>query len=433
MRYVTKTLCVLLAAAMLGACGDDTSLHRVDVNSEAETVTTTTAVTTASAVTTAKKTTTTTKKKKKSNELQMVPDGFYDIAPIIAAHKSGDLTQLDPTQDAILEAALEFIKDCDGDNMTKAEKELAVHDKMIAEIEYDSDQLDPLAEHEKDSETPYGALINKKAICSGYSVTFNLLTQLLGIECITVEGERSDGEPHSWNQVKLGQDWYCVDITWDRNHYDDGDLKLKHKYFNCTSEYMKQKHSWDELDYPAANGTKYSYIKMKMEAEPYYAYGIDGLEQLLWLNTQNGLGELVFIPGDYYFDPTDPSFASSDELKEIKEMLIENDCWYLETVTEETSNGTGVMLFYRTIKEEERPKEDSSSEESSESESKNDSESSGDSESKSEESSSAAESSSSKTEESSSKDEASSTDSKDSSSESDDTSSVSETEEKTEQ
>ena len=444
MRFAIKTVCVLLAASMLCACGDDSSLHRIDnSSSEAEAVTTTTAATTSAAVTaTAKKTTTTTKKKKKSNEIQMVPDGFYDITPIIEPHKSGDLSDLDPMQDAVLEAALEFIEDCNGDNMTKAEKELAVHDKMIEEIEYDSDNLDPLADHDKDSETPYGALINKKAICSGYALTFNLLTQLMGIESITVEGTRSDDAEHAWNQVKLGQDWYCVDVVWDRNSYDDGDLKTKHKYFNCTAELMKTTHKWDEADYPAAKGTKYSYIKMKMETEPYYAYSIDSLEQLLWLNTQNGLGELVFIPSEYYFDPADPSFAGSDALKEIKDMLIENDCWYLETITEETSNGTAAMLLYRTIKESERPKEESSSEEGSESESKADS--SSDSSSKpAEESSSKADKPSSKADKSSSKaDKASSSknesksdssESSDSSSESDDTSSVSETEEKTEQ
>ena len=444
MRFAIKTVCVLLAASMLCACGDDSSLHRIDnSSSEAEAVTTTTAVTASAAVTaTAKKTTATTKKKKKSNEIQMVPDGFYDITPIIEAHKSGDLSDLDPMQDAVLEAALEFIEDCDGDNMTKAEKELAVHDKMIEEIEYDSNSLDPLADHDKDSETPYGALINKKAICSGYALTFNLLTQLMGIESITVEGERKDEEPHLWNQVKLGQDWYCVDVTWDRNSYDDGGLKTKHKYFNCTAELMKTTHKWDEADYPAAKGTKYSYIKMKMEAEPYYAYSIDSLEQLLWLNAQNGLGELVFIPSEYYFDPTDPSFAESDELKEIKDMLIENDCWYLETITEETSNGTAAMLLYRTIKEEERPKEESSSEESSDSESKADS-SSESSSKPAEGSSSKADKPSSKADKSSSKEDkassskneskSDSSESSDSSSESDDTSSVSETEEKTEQ
>ena len=425
-----KAVCVLLAAAMLCACGDKNTLSRIDnLSSAAETVTTTSATTasTTTAVTTKK--TTTTKKKKKTGEYQMIPDRCYDIVPIIEAHKSGDLSSLDPTQDAILEAALDFIKDCDGSNMTKAEKELAIHDKMIAEIEYDSEELDALADHSKESETPYGALINKKAICSGYALTFNLLTQLMGIESMTVEGERKDGDPHMWNQVKLGQDWYCVDITWDRNHYDDGDLKLKHKFFNCTSEFMKQNsHVWDEPDCPAANGTKYSYIKMKMNAEPYYAASLYNVEQLFWLNKQNGIGELVFIPDGYYLDVSDPSFVNSEAMEEIKKLFIENDCWYLESFTEETDNGLAAMVLFRTIKEEERPEEDSSSEEeSSVSESSSESESSKDS--------STAESSSSKTEESSSESakETESEKESDSSSESDDTSSVSETEEKTEQ
>lgn len=366
--HIRKTAGVLLAAAMLlSSCGDDDTLHPIDSSSaESAAETTTVTTTAATTATTVKKTTTTTKKKTKSNEIQMVPDGFYDITPIISAYKSGDLTSLDPTQDAILEAALEFIEDCDGENMTKAEKELAVHDKMIAEIEYDKDELDPLADHLEESETPYGALINRKAICSGYSLTFNLLTQLLGIESITVEGERSDGSAHSWNQVKLGQDWYCVDVTWDRNHYDEGGLKLKHRYFNCTSDSMRSSsHVWDEPDYPAANGSKYSYMKMKMESDPYYAFGSYDVEQLIQVNTYNGLGELVFIPDPYYLDVSDASFMNTEEMDEIKELFIENDCWFLEAFTEETDNGLAVMFLYRTIKEEERPKEESSSEDES--------------------------------------------------------------------
>lgn len=39
---------------------------------------------------------------------------------------------------------------------------------------------------------------------------------MLEVECITVYGTpNSSGVEHSWNQVKLDGDWYCVDCAWD--------------------------------------------------------------------------------------------------------------------------------------------------------------------------------------------------------------------------
>lgn len=369
-----KALCVLSAAALLCGCGDN-ALSRLDNTSSedassAPAITTTTTAKPADSSAAESKTFKTIGKTKKTDEIQMIPDGAYDITPIIKAHKSGDTSALNPNQEAILEAALEFINDCTSEEMSPVEKELAVHDKLILETEYDSEQLNPLGEYDKYSETPYGALINKTAICSGFALTFNLLMKLMGIECITVEGSRSDGKAHMWNQVKLGKDWYCVDTTWDGNHYDDGDLVLKHKYFNSTTEFfLNNNHVFEEKDYPAAAGTKYSYMNTLMTKQAVYAFGIEDFEQLFRTAVENKTGEIVFIPDYSFMNLYSADLSSEDVIKEIKDLFIENDCWYLETLTEETEIGLTAMVVFRTIKEEERPKEDSSEDESSDSES----------------------------------------------------------------
>lgn len=67
--------------------------------------------------------------------------------------------------------------------------------------------------------TPYGALVNGKAVCEGYARAFKTIMDKLSIECVLVQGyvRGNDGgmEPHMWNYVKLDGDWYGVDATWN--------------------------------------------------------------------------------------------------------------------------------------------------------------------------------------------------------------------------
>lgn len=69
---------------------------------------------------------------------------------------------------------------------------------------------------ENDTESPYsntiyGALVQKKALCEGYSKAFSYLCSLAGIENTIVTGQTD--VYHMWNMVKLGGNWYHVDVT----------------------------------------------------------------------------------------------------------------------------------------------------------------------------------------------------------------------------
>lgn len=83
---------------------------------------------------------------------------------------------------------------------------------------------------------------------------------MLEVECITVYGTpNSSGVEHSWNQVKLDGDWYCVDCAWD----DPIGGSPCHTYFNVTSDYLRRGsiHRWDESTVPEATGTVWAYGK----------------------------------------------------------------------------------------------------------------------------------------------------------------------------
>ncbi len=60
----------------------------------------------------------------------------------------------------------------------------------------------------------YAALINKTAVCQGYTALFYRLARECGLSVRAITGT-SYGERHSWNIVKIGDYYYYLDSTWD--------------------------------------------------------------------------------------------------------------------------------------------------------------------------------------------------------------------------
>ncbi len=85
--------------------------------------------------------------------------------------------------------------------------------------------------------TVYGALINKKAHCEGYSRAFKLLCNKVGIGCDMVCGT-SEGEGHMWNLVNLDGIYSYVDVTWN----DQSQQNCTYMYFNITTEQLNKDH-----------------------------------------------------------------------------------------------------------------------------------------------------------------------------------------------
>lgn len=185
-----------------------------------------------------------------------IPD-VYDGAAVRSAWASGDTAGLSEKSLAVLNAAGDVLRQIITEDMSGYDKELAIHDWMLDWGRYDHDALSHLEgdEGSPDNENPYGFLIQQKGICLGYASTFQLFMDLLGIECLTVEGTAHGGtSAHAWNLVRLEGDWYGVDVTWDD---PSGVLSQAqaHRYFNVTSQFLRScDHQWT-ADVPEAEGT----------------------------------------------------------------------------------------------------------------------------------------------------------------------------------
>ena len=145
------------------------------------------------------------------------------------------------------------------DTMSDYEKELAIHDWIIGWASYDTEANNnsPNAKPDPDNDNPYGVLLHKKGICRGFTSTFQLLMDMLGIECISIDGTNSGGDEHAWNMVRLDGEWYCVDVTWNNPVGSGWPDAMTHNYFNVTSQHMWETgHRWDRSSAPEATAPK---------------------------------------------------------------------------------------------------------------------------------------------------------------------------------
>ena len=146
------------------------------------------------------------------------------------------------------------------------EKIKIVHDYLIDNIEYDTTVL------EKNIYNIYGALVSKKCVCEGYAKAFQYLMNELGIENAIVIGTatNSNGETenHAWNYVKLNDNWYAVDVTWDDPVIiGGGELsdKSRYQYFLKGASTFNQNHveantfteGGQSFDYPTLSENDY--------------------------------------------------------------------------------------------------------------------------------------------------------------------------------
>ncbi len=107
--------------------------------------------------------------------------------------------------------------------MTQLEIALSVHDYLAVNAQYDET---------KTYYEGYDLLVRGTAVCNGYAEAYMDLLKRAGVECTYVVSEIMD---HGWNQVKLGDDWYHVDVTWD-DPSQDRQGNVEHTYFLLSDE-----------------------------------------------------------------------------------------------------------------------------------------------------------------------------------------------------
>ncbi|MDR0821897.1 MAG: hypothetical protein LBN40_05495 [Oscillospiraceae bacterium] len=126
--------------------------------------------------------------------------------------------------DAAVKTALAGI----GSDWTEVEKVLYIHDYIIQNAAYFQAMTD--------YETSYDPLVNGLAMCQSYALTTKLLLDKVGIPSLVIYTPNAS---HSWNYVKIGSNWFHLDVDVDDTVISTGgDKPVWH------DQYGRVLHNW---------------------------------------------------------------------------------------------------------------------------------------------------------------------------------------------
>ncbi len=121
------------------------------------------------------------------------------------------------------------------DEWSDVEKALFLHDYLAYHYDFDNTVYATSAQNLL-RHTAYGMLSRKMAVCEGYA---SLYSMLLNREGILSRMMVSDSMGHAWNLVRIGEEWFHVDVTWD-DCYDTHIGAVKHDSFLKDTQSMKK-------------------------------------------------------------------------------------------------------------------------------------------------------------------------------------------------
>ncbi len=225
--------------------------------------------------------------------------------------------------DGVCDKVISSLTDPDDEWQT----ELEIHDYIIENCDY------MLDENAASYSTSYGALVNGKAACEGYSKAAKLLLDKAGIRNGVVSGEaeneNGDVSPHMWNAVEIGGEFYHLDCTWDDPVSDDGSKSKTYFYFNLDDESISLTHSDFSYDYGCDGHKENYFVKTGAYFEKYNSA------------CEDKIVELIVIQAETEKDTVYLRFADKKVYRQAIKELIDNEKIYelLRRAKKETDVG----------------------------------------------------------------------------------------------
>lgn len=126
-------------------------------------------------------------------------DGIIqEVMPVYNGYTDAEVEEYKEALDRAYEEAVP-----DPENMSQMQIARACHDYLAQHVYYDYTYA---------KRSAYGALVEGTAVCEGYSRAYGEMLRKAGIE---FDYTTSVDMAHMWNYVKIDDEWYHVDVTWD--------------------------------------------------------------------------------------------------------------------------------------------------------------------------------------------------------------------------
>lgn len=161
-------------------------------------------------------------------------------------YKDDDVTYVNQEINRIMNEIL-------ADGMSDKEKIRSFHDYIVNLIDYDESDN---AIKQNGSNKANNALLNKVAVCSGYSDLMAIF-----LDKLELENYKIINSEHVWNLVKVDDEWLHIDLTWDDPTTSNGRSILIHDFFLIDTEKLESistkiknnQHVFDKTVYIEAN------------------------------------------------------------------------------------------------------------------------------------------------------------------------------------
>lgn len=121
-------------------------------------------------------------------------------------------------------------------NFSQVEEQIMFVASQLSEyISFYNEHSELNEEQFKEKSSLKGAFLEKETVCIGFSMAFERCMSALGIESKIILGDANFGKKskklpwngnHAWNEVKIREKWYNIDVTWLSSYKNNVDLKV---------------------------------------------------------------------------------------------------------------------------------------------------------------------------------------------------------------
>lgn len=250
-------------------------------------------------------------------------------------------------------ALAEFVKDMPKDK-SEWDQIKYLHDKLVFETTYSEDAKLPF--------TAYGAIVEHKATCQGYSDAMHLILRRAGFEAAFVIGHGDSMDyTHKWNYVKLSDGkWYILDPTWADPAGKDADY-INYDYFliDDPTLLLDHKEKFESIYYtaPVADSMDNSYHRVMGYECSSYDEAYAAVEKQVKLCNENGTRYVYLrLANDEVFTEVRQKLLTSAYGGEIKQILkdanksgadYDTGKWGVYPKSDGTSPRTIIVTLYR--------------------------------------------------------------------------------------
>lgn len=181
----------------------------------------------------------------------MITVTYYPGDNVAWAYLNDDKSTLTEDELELYDVAVAWLEENITEEMTDIEKCEVIYEYLSGYVQYSNDLLNALNTSFTFDRgiTAYGAMIDNLTICQGYADAFDMLTSMLGMNCVQIFGQGNG--PHNWNMIELDGNWYHVDCTWGAA-FGGVDGKCVWNYLFASDAQLGRTHSWDRAAYPDA-------------------------------------------------------------------------------------------------------------------------------------------------------------------------------------